>query len=826
MIGLVIVSHSAAVAEGVCELAGQVARRRVRLAAAGGTADPEHPLGTDAFKVLEAIESVIEGEGVLVLMDLGSAVLSAGTALELLGEEKRARVHLCAAPLVEGAVAAAALAAAGAGIEEVAREARGALAAKAAQLGDAPGTAAPPEHAAEKLASLANAHGLHARPAARLVRLARRFEARCWIENLTQPAGPAEARGINAVLALGARQGHTLRLRAAGTDARAAVEALAAFLEFGCGETEQTADSTPAAPAAIGLETGRLTGIPASAGFACGPLVRFHPRVVPAGAGPAADPETELRRLSAAIEDAKAETQALAEWARQQAGESEAGIFDAQLLFLEDPELTGLAADAVRAGGVSAGEAWQRAAAAMAGPLASLDDSYLRARAADVADAAARVLRKLAGREPPALELSGPSILAAHSLAPSEVHSLDPAMVLGVCLETGAASAHSVILARAAGIPAVVGLGPALTALAEGTIVALDGEQGVVWVSPGEERAGLIARRREQWLAARRAAGRERARPAATRDGRRIRVVANLSSVADAAEAVANGAEGVGVLRTEFLFLGRAEAPGEEEQLAAYRAIAESLAGRPLVIRTLDVGGDKSLPYVHIGEESNPFLGWRGVRLTLGSPALFRTQLRAILRAAAVYPAALLLPMVSAVEEVRAARAALAEAQAELERAGLPFAKKLRTGVMIEVPSAAALADRLAREADFFSIGTNDLIQYTMAADRTNPRVASLADPFQPAVLRLIRQTAEAARAAGIEAALCGELAADPLAAPLLIGLGLKELSVSAALIPALKRALAGWTVAEAEALAREALALDTAAAVRRLLRDAAAPRG
>ena len=262
------------------------------------------------------------------------------------------------------------------------------------------------------------------------------------------------------------------------------------------------------------------------------------------------------------------------------------------------------------------------------------------------------------------------------------------------------------------------------------------------------------------------------------------------------------------------------------EQLAAYCTIAGSLAGRPLVIRTLDVGGDKSLPYVHIGEEANPFLGWRGIRLTLGSPALFRTQLRAILRAAAAHPVALLLPMVSTVDEVRAAKTALAEAQAELERAGIPFGKNPRTGVMIEVPAAAAMADRLAREADFFSIGTNDLIQYSMAADRTNPRVAALADPFQPAVLRLIRQTVEAARAAGIEAALCGELAADPLAAPLLIGLGLEELSVSAGLIPALKRAIAGWTVPEAEALAREALALDTAAGVRRLLREAAAPRG
>jgi len=369
----------------------------------------------------------------------------------------------------------------------------------------------------------------------------------------------------------------------------------------------------------------------------------------------------------------------------------------------------------------------------------------------------------------------------------------------------------------------VAGLGPGISTLAEETTVAMDGAQGTVWISPDSEQVEMLAGRRRSWLAARHAAELERYRPAATQDGRRIQVFANISGVADAAEAVARGAEGVGVLRTEFLFLGREAAPTEEEQLEAYRTIAESLGGRPLSVRTLDIGGDKSLPYVEIGEEANPFLGWRGIRVTLGRRDLFRTQLRAILRAGAIQAVDLLLPMIASVEELRQTKAIVSEAETGLEQEGLPFRRNIRIGVMIEVPAAVIVADQLAREAGFFSIGSNDLIQYVMAADRTNSRVAPMADPFQPAVLRMIRQTVAAGRAAGIGVALCGELAADSLATPLLLGLGLDEFSVSAPLIPQLKRAIAGWSIQAAEDVAREALAMDSSQAVRRLLCEAAA---
>jgi phosphocarrier protein FPr len=366
----------------------------------------------------------------------------------------------------------------------------------------------------------------------------------------------------------------------------------------------------------------------------------------------------------------------------------------------------------------------------------------------------------------------------------------------------------------------VVGLGPGVSALAEGTLVALDGRRGRVWVSPGADTAAQLQAQREAWLASRQAARAVSQRPAVTRDGRKVRVLANIARLADVRPALENGAEGVGVLRTEFLYRGRVVAPSEEEQAATYRAIAEALGPRPLVIRTLDAGGDKPLAYLQMEQEANPFLGWRGLRVSLDRPDMFLTQLRAILRASPGYRIEIMFPMVSTVSEVRAAKALLAEAQRGLRQANIPFDEAMKVGIMIEVPSAVVVADRLAAEVDFFSIGTNDLCQYAVAADRTNPRVAALTDPFQPAILRLIRWTIQAAHRAGIWAALCGEFAGDPLGTPLLLGMGLDEWSMGIPAIPAVKQAIAQLTIAETEAMLAEALSLDSAEAVRKYVMD------
>jgi phosphocarrier protein FPr len=757
MIGIVIVSHSARLAEGVCELAEQIAQGKVRLASAGGTSDPENPIGTDAFRVLAAIESVYSEDGVLVLTDLGSAILSAETALEFLDAARRTAVRLHDAPLVEGAVAAAAQAAAGASITEIVQA-----------------RVAPPVVAGDEVhATLRNPLGLHARPAARIARMVRQYHAQVTLSNASASRGPVDAASLDGILSLAALQGHSLTIRAEGPDARQALTDIRAFIETGCGEA--------------------VSGIGAAAGIAIGPLTQLRPPELPAAVALAAsDSATEERRLRDAIAAAQEKTRSLHTWALSHAGVSEAGIFDAQLLLLEDPELASAAAHLIREEERTAESAWQTAV------------GQLRASAADVRDIASRVLRRLAGADAATFTLDQPSIVAAADVTPSEVTALDPGRVLALCLAMGAANAHGVILARSMGIPVVAGLGDGILSVPDGTTVAVDAEKGTIWISPGESHTRDLEERRRAWLASRSAAQAGKQAPAATRDRRRIRVFANISSVEEAARAVECGAEGIGVVRTEFLFLNRRYAPDEEEQTAAYRCIAEALDGRPLIVRTLDIGGDKRVPYIEIGEEANPFLGWRGIRLTLDRRDLLSAQVRAIFHAGG----SILLPMVSSLDEVR-------EAKAVIEQAGCGNA---RVGVMIETPAAVAIAADLAREAAFFSIGANDLVQYTMAADRTNPRVSRIADPLQPAVLRLLQQTVDAGREAGIDVALCGELAADPLATPLLLGMGIGELSVSAPLIPDLKQAIAQWTLDEARLLAQEALSLSSARAVRLLL--------
>jgi phosphocarrier protein FPr len=463
---------------------------------------------------------------------------------------------------------------------------------------------------------------------------------------------------------------------------------------------------------------------------------------------------------------------------------------------------------------INAGAAWLQVIGETADRFRAIEDSYMRARAADVLDVGRRVIDHLVGGPPAAFALSEPSIVVAVDLNPSDTAQLDPALVLGLCTELGGATSHSAILARALGIPAVVGVEGASAALPEGALIGLDGGQGIVWPQPDEAEIAELAARREAWIneqQRRKEAGRQ---PAVTTDGHRVEIGANIGGPNDVPVALEYGAEGVGLLRTEFLFLQRAAPPTEEEQVEVYRAIAGSMGERPVIVRTLDVGGDKPVPFVDLDPEDNPFLGLRGIRLCLAYPDLFHTQIRAILRASAAGRLKLMFPMVGSVEEFRAARALVDEAQQELRAAGIPFDEKMEIGIMVEVPSAVVVADQLAGEVDFFSIGTNDLTQYVMAADRGNAHVANLADALQPAVLRMIHQAVEQAHDHGIWVGMCGELAGNPLAAPLLVGLGLDELSMSAPSIPAVKDAIRSLTLPQAEALALQVLELDSAGAV------------
>jgi phosphoenolpyruvate-protein phosphotransferase/dihydroxyacetone kinase phosphotransfer subunit len=841
MVSLVFVSHSALLAEGVRQLAEQMTQGAVPMAVAGGIDDPDNPIGTDAMKVLEAIQSVYSDDGVVVLMDLGSALLSAEMALEFLSDEQRPQVHLCPAPLVEGALAAAVQASVGASAAQVMAEALGALAVKVEHMG---GAAAEPGSggaggqrgaATEQIALVVrNRLGLHARPAARLVSTAGRFTAEV---TLLKDGRRANAKSINQVATLGVRHGDTITVSAGGPDATAALAALQALAddnfgdreeERGSGGAEEQGGETRATDLLTTdpLTTAQLKGIPASPGVAIGPAALYRPRPPEVVARAIDDAAGEWRRLRAAVDTARDEIDALHRRAVAQVGADEAAIFEAHLLFLQDPLLVEATRDRIYSEKINAEAAWQRETAAMAATYREMADDYMRARAADVEDVAQRVLRGLMGVAPPSLDFAAPAILIAADLTPSDTARLDRERVLAVCTELGGATAHSAILARALGIPAVVGLGHAVWQVAEGQHVAVDGNAGALWLQPDEAQVASLTAQREAWLETQRrdkAAGQG---AAATPDGRRVEIAANVGSPNDVAPALEFGAEGVGLFRTEFLFMDRAAAPSEEEQFEAYRRAARAAGGRPLIIRTLDVGGDKPLPYLDLGEEANPFLGWRAIRFCLERPDVFMPQLRAILRASAAEDGPrnvkLMLPMIGAPAEVHAARAMLATAQAELRAAGVPYDEGMEVGIMIEVPSAVAVADQLARLVDFFSIGTNDLTQYVMAADRGNARVAELASAFQPAVLRMVRDAATAAHDAGIWIGMCGELAGNPLAAPVLVGLGLDELSMSAPSIPAVKAAVRRFSLADAQRIAAAALALDSAEAVARFLQRAA----
>ncbi|MEH2015456.1 phosphoenolpyruvate--protein phosphotransferase [Nostoc sp.] len=836
MIGIVIVSHSKQLALGVRELAAQMVHGQVPIAVAAGIEDPENPLGTDPIQVYEAIASVFSDDGVLVLMDLGSALLSAEMAIEFLPEAQQQRVYLCEAPLVEGAIAAVVAAAAGRDIHQVMAEARGALLAKATQLGvvssplsvvssNTPTTNG--ESPTQEIRLIvSNRLGLHARPAAQFVATAARFQSQILVQNLTRNTELVRGDSINQVTTLGVRQGHELVITATGSDADEALAALQALFANNFGEDNIALNSPPAFHHKVTPAThGELLGIAASSGVAIAPIVHYQPTHISIRKYHVDDAEAEWQRVQGAIHTARQEIQAVFSQASIQIGDAEAAIFDAQLLFLEDPVLLEAAKERILEHHINAEAAWQAVVNEVATSYHTLEDSYLQERVDDVVDVGQRVLRLLAGNAPAKVHLDEPAILVATDLTPSDTAGLDPTKVLGICTTSGSATSHSAIIARTLGIPAVVGVDAQVLHLADGTVMALDGESGRAWVEPESHILDLLAAKQSAWQTAQHQALATAHQPAITRDRRQVSVFANIGSISDVQVAVASGAEGVGLLRTEFLYLDRTSAPTEEEQLEVYQAIAQVLDNRPLIIRTLDVGGDKPLPYLRVGlREANPFLGSRGIRFCLDNLDLFKTQLRAILRASVGHQIKIMLPMIATVTEVRAAKRILGEVQAELNQAGIPFDAAMKVGIMVEVPSAVAIADQLAAEVDFFSIGTNDLSQYIMASDRTNPRVANLVDALHPAVLRMVQQTIQAGNAAGISVGLCGELAADTLATPILLGLGLDELSVNPQSIAGVKQAIARLSIVECEAIVASALQQDSAVHVRELISTSVTP--
>jgi multiphosphoryl transfer protein len=822
MVGIVIVSHSLRIAEGVAELAREMGGPDVRLETAGGLDLPDHPIGTDAVMVQEAIERAWSDDGVLVLMDLGSAVLSAEMALDLIVEEHRANVLLCEAPLVEGAVAAAVTAKSGGTLDAVAAEARGGLAGKIAHLdaGSIPTTVddvTMDRDAVSIRLTVRNPHGLHARPAARFVQAVAPFDARVSVRDLTNDRGPADAMSLNAVAILGVAAGHEIEVSASGPDAARALAAVGALAGRDFDDPSEVESEAPTAPPETeptgeGVP-GVLRGFAASPGVAAGPARRLHLRELDVPEGTAADAAEEVAALDAALALAADDVRRQREQVAARVGEAQAEIFDAHLLFLRDEALVTPARRAIREDDRTAAQAWHDSVDATAAGWMDVEDPYLRGRVDDLWSVGAQVLAHILGEQPATRAMTNRGILVSEDLSPADTANLDPSVVLGIATVHGGPTSHAAVIARSLGIPAVVGIGDSLEGVDEGTSLVLDGGAGEVHVDPPPavvDRLLSSGRRRNAAIEEARAAART---PAVTVDGTAVEVSANVGSAREVAAAISSGADGVGLFRTELLFMGRDTMPDEDEQEAEYRAAAEACDGRPLLIRTLDAGADKPIPYLHQTPESNAFLGVRGIRLSLERPDLLETQLRAILRVAADHPLRAMFPMVATIDELRRATAVLDDA-----RSALGSDAPLEIGIMIEVPASALTAVAFAAEVSFFSIGTNDLTQYTLAADRGNERVAGLTDALHPAVLRLIHATVEGARTHGRWVGVCGELAGEAAASQLLLGLGVTELSMSAPAIAEVKQAIRSIDLAAARELAEHAFGCASAAEVRGLL--------
>ena len=836
MVGLVLVSHSRALAEALKALVGQVVVGEIPIAIAAGTGPDRDLFGTDAVEIMDAIQSVYSPDGVLVLMDLGSAVMSAEMALELLPEEMSQHIRVCAAPIVEGAIAASVQISLGSSLESACAEAASALLPKFDHIAQikppiptpeaVPTTESevPTQPGEQTVLTLKNLHGLHARPAARFVQTAAQFDADVQVKNLTNGKGPVSARSLNGVATLGAVRDHQVQITASGSQAAEVIQALQALVADNFGEEPDTASAMTLPAASQRLEkTGRP--IPISEGIALGPLWRLQVQAPEIPTEPAENVDQEWQRLNAALDSARQQTRQRRQKLAASLGKAEAEIFDAHLLILQDPELLKAARAAIFDQHQNAAAAWDAAIRSAAADYQALDDEYLQQRAADVLDVGKQVLIALSGKaSTPVIGWASPVILFANELTPTETSQLEMDKVIGVITASGGPTSHSAILSRALGIPAVSGV-TSLEQVVEGTLVAMDGFNGEVWVEPAPQLQQELQQRRQEWLNQRQQLLALSASQATTRDGRRIIVAANVGEAKDAEAALKNSAEGIGLLRTEFLYLTRETPPSEAEQIDSLRKIGAALAAdgnseRSIIVRTMDVGGDKALPYLPLPHEDNPFLGVRAIRLSLRNPDLFRIQLRAVLRAAYGYQFRIMFPMVANLDEVLAARELLAQVHQELETEGLTHTWPVETGIMVEVPAAAVTSPMLAEHVDFFSIGTNDLTQYTLAAERGNAALAEMNDALHPAVLKLIEQVAAASHDQGKWTGVCGELASDPVAIPVLVGLGVDELSMNPGAIPLAKAILRELDMQAMQAIARQAVAAQSAPQARQLAQD------
>ncbi|MDF2012215.1 phosphoenolpyruvate--protein phosphotransferase [Priestia megaterium] len=527
--------------------------------------------------------------------------------------------------------------------------------------------------------------------------------------------------------------------------------------------------------------TKEIQGIAASSGIAIAKAFRLENPELTVEKKSVTEVEAEVARLEAALEKSKSELEIIREHARKELGDDKAEIFEAHLLVLSDPELINPIKDKITNENVNAEHALDEVAAMFINMFESMDNEYMKERAADIRDVTKRVLAHLLG-----VNVSNPSLISeevviiAEDLTPSDTAQLNRKFVKGFTTDIGGRTSHSAIMARSMEIPAVVGTKTVMEDIQNGVLVIVDGLDGEVIVGPSEETVKAYEKKAAEYAEQKAEWAKLVNEKTVSADDHHVELAANIGTPEDVKGVLENGGEGVGLYRTEFLYMGREDLPTEEEQFTSYKTVLERMEGKPVVVRTLDIGGDKELPYLNLPKEMNPFLGFRAIRLCLEMQDMFRTQLRALLRASVYGNLKIMFPMIATVDEFRQAKAILLEEKAKLQQEGVQVSEDIEVGMMVEIPSSAVIADLFAKEVDFFSIGTNDLIQYTLAADRMNERVSYLYQPYNPAILRLVNMVIKAAHKEGKWVGMCGEMAGDEIAIPILLGLGLDEFSMSA----------------------------------------------
>ncbi len=796
MVGLVLVSHSRPLAEAVADLARRAVNSDLPLTFSGGVGEYRVELGTDAIEIREAISTVYSEDGVLVLMDMGSAILSAETAKELLSPEQQEKVRLTSAPLVEGGIAAAVQAELGASIDDVAKAALQSLLPKQDQVQDvspvidAVRETAPPTVNETLDVTIQNTHGLHLRPAATLIKALSRFPGEVFIENRTANRGPVLARSLVDVTRLQIRQGDSVRFSISTPDPKPVIDSIQSLVESRFGEFAQ-----PVRPSELGdaRDTSQPFGV--SPGIAIGrPLLleTVVPSVPAYTVESAPDVAREIAGLRAAIATAIEEFDRRINRLRPSLNADHLDVFDAQRMIFADPTILNEVQAKIQEQHLNAATAWHAALSRYAADQEKAEDPYLRARAADFREVDRTVLNHLMGEKWGSglaeQAFAEPTLLVCEELTPTLAEELHRLSIAGVIQLGGGATSHGAILARALGLPAIGGARKNLDRLRTAQRVAISGSEGLLWIDPPADMLADLGHRQQLERSELQRALQESQERAITKDGHLVEVGGNAGSANDVQSARTNGAEFIGLFRSEFLFQNFDAEPDEDQQLAAYRdALVPSGGLLPVTVRVLDIGGDKPLKFLSQPKEANPFLGVRGIRLLMANPRFFRVHLRAILRLADSFPVRLLIPMITDVSEILATKRLLGEIAAELTNANLPHKWPIPIGAMIETPSAALLIDQLLPHLDFVSIGTNDLTQYVLCAERGSASLSAFSDSLHPAVLRICEQVIQGAQKRGVKVSICGEIASDPEALPIWLGLGLREFSVTAAAIPAVK---------------------------------------